>query len=407
MRRGPLAKIKALGGKLRSGAKGENGAELARTREELEKTRGLLARRREEVRELRLLLEKEAGSRRAAAAARAGGSAPPFLVLGPPKSGTSWLQATLNSHPGIFCSGEGKFFGRDLPSDNPYGQWGREFSRAMTGLGDVEAGRPSLYSAIAGSKDLTAWFRRNGGWTENGEIGLHKRALVRLTLDYVFAGARARSGKPIVGDKTPSHVQYLGEIFEFYPDARIIHIIRDGRDQAVSSIFHWWRQARDRGGFFPLSPALQKRRDAYYENPHQFGPGKESIFDEDALRALARNWRDVVSDVHHNGPGLYAGRLFEVRYEDLLARPEELFAGMVAFLGADADPEIIGDIVRRNSFESRTGDRPLGTEDPKSFLRKGISGDWKNHFTERDRRVYGEEAGGLLVELCYEKDDSW
>jgi Sulfotransferase family len=406
VRRTTFTKIKALGDRLRAGAEEEkDGADLAR--EELDQARRQLARRREEVRELKLLLEREAGSRRAAAEALAREGAAPFFVLGPPKSGTSWLQATLNSHPEILCSGEGKFFGRNLKADNPYGQWGREFSAAMTGLGDAEAGRPSLHSAIADSKDLAAWFRRNGGWTENGEIGLHKRALVRLTLDYVFAEARARSGKPFVGDKTPSHVQYLDEIFEFYPDARIIHIVRDGRDQAVSSIFHWWRQAKDRGGFFPLSPALQRRRDAYYEDPGRFGPGKESIFDEDALRALARNWRDVVSDVHQKGPRLYADRYFEVRYEDLLARPVELFAGMVTFLGGDADPETIEKIVGENSFESRTGDRALGTEDPKSFLRKGISGDWKNHFTERDRRAYAEEAGDLLVELGYERDDSW
>jgi hypothetical protein len=39
--------------------------------------------------------------------------------------------------------------------------------------------------------------------------------------------------------------------------------------------------------------------------------------------------------------------------------------------------------------------------------RKGIAGDWKNVFTERDKAVFKEAAGNLLIELGYEKDDNW
>lgn len=48
-----------------------------------------------------------------------------------------------------------------------------------------------------------------------------------------------------------------------------------------------------------------------------------------------------------------------------------------------------------------------GEEDPGNFYRKGIAGDWMNTFTEKDKRVYKETAGDLLVRLGYEFDNDW
>jgi hypothetical protein len=187
----------------------------------------------------------------------------------------------------------------------------------------------------------------------------------------------------------------------------MIHIIRDGRDQAVSLIFHWWRQAKDRGGFFPLSPEGRQRRDAYYENRKSFGPGKQSIFDEASLRALAVNWKESVTKAVETGPLLFSDRYFELRYEELLADPESLFGKLIAFLGANSDEQLVAEIVEKNSFENRSGNRAVGVEDPVSFLRKGIAGDWANYFTERDKRIYKEEAGDALIQLGYERDSNW
>ncbi len=45
--------------------------------------------------------------------------------------------------------------------------------------------------------------------------------------------------------------------------------------------------------------------------------------------------------------------------------------------------------------------------DPTSFYRKGVAGDWKNLFDERDKEIYKEEAGELLIRLGYENNGSW
>ena len=49
----------------------------------------------------------------------------------------------------------------------------------------------------------------------------------------------------------------------------------------------------------------------------------------------------------------------------------------------------------------------LVAEDPSSFFRKGVVGDWRNVFTERDKYVFKEEAGDLLIKLGYEEDSDW
>ena len=80
---------------------------------------------------------------------------------------------------------------------------------------------------------------------------------------------------------------------------------------------------------------------------------------------------------------------------------------MFEFLEADSREEVIERAVGAASFEKLSKGRERGQEDPASFFRKGVSGDWRNLFTERDKQIYKEEAGELLIKLGYEKDNDW
>ena len=75
----------------------------------------------------------------------------------------------------------------------------------------------------------------------------------------------------------------------------------------------------------------------------------------------------------------------------------------------DFDERLTEDMIRRSSFEFVTG-RGAGTENTQKFYRKGVQGDWANHFSDEDRHAFASLAGNLLIQLGYENDpdpSSW
>lgn len=65
------------------------------------------------------------------------------------------------------------------------------------------------------------------------------------------------------------------------------------------------------------------------------------------------------------------------------------------------------DIVYENDFSRLSAGRRPGEEDPRHHYRKGISGDWKNHFTNQHKQFFRHHYNSLLVKLGYEEDDEW
>ena len=90
-----------------------------------------------------------------------------------------------------------------------------------------------------------------------------------------------------------------------------------------------------------------------------------------------------------------------MRYEDLLQEGPEAIGRILRFLGVSSEEKDAERCVRAASFE-RVSSRRQGEEDAGSFFRKGISGDWKNVFTEGDRELYESIAGGQLAAMGYE-----
>jgi Sulfotransferase family len=310
-----------------------------------------------------------------------------FFIAGEMRSGTSWLRRTVSAHPEIVCGHEGSFFGRD---------YDREEIPVYTGPVS------SFTRALAVSDEFRIWHELAWNqWTDGYEEDL--RNLTRLSVDYFLSKEVARTGKRIVGDKSPQHTANLDEIHGIYPDARIIHIVRDGRDVAISAMHHWWRLAKDRaGGLFELTPEELEIRDAYLEDRGGFLASGRSIFTQERLGQLARRWSYRVGKARRDGTALYGERYLEIRYEDLLGDPSSNLRRVFELLRARRGDPIIERCIRASNFE-RVASRQRGEEDSDSFFRKGVSGDWRNFFTQRDRKIYMELAGDRLVEIGYEK----
>jgi hypothetical protein len=64
-------------------------------------------------------------------------------------------------------------------------------------------------------------------------------------------------------------------------------------------------------------------------------------------------------------------------------------------------------LVYKHRFAKRSGGRSRGQEDPRNPFRKGVHGDWVNHFEQQHRVAFGERYGGLVDRLGYESSPEW
>jgi Sulfotransferase family len=316
-------------------------------------------------------------------------STPVFFVTGLGKSGTRWLTRILDSHPEVLCKGEGRFFSAG-------------WMRADLDPTNESALPSSLYYALTHSEHLRLWIERSV-WSRDGDPDEHINALMRLATEYFLTAELSKTGKRLVGDKSPLLDEwFMHEVGAVYPGARVIHIIRDGRDRTVSSMHRGWRRA-SQGYLHRLSPEELARGKALREGRQE----RTGAFTEEWLRQAARHWRLLVGRAVEDGPALLGSDYTEVRYEDLLERPNVEVERLLGFLGVDTEEGLVEHCVTSASFEKLSRGRQRGEEDPSSFYRKGVAGDWRNFFSEEDRRVFKEEAGELLIRLGYEDDLDW
>ena len=320
-------------------------------------------------------------------------STPIFFVVGYQKSGTTWLMKMLDSHPEILCQGEGRPFGRD---------WRQERLKQKL----VSYPPTSLYNAILSAEDLRYWIERSV-WSRRDDTDEHLNNLTGLAIEYFLTQQLLKTGKRLVGDKTVLlRPEIIEEISVICPKAKVIHVMRDGRDVAISQTHHGWNQAEDQGGTSKIKPERLAKREAYRKDPQTLLKTGGGIFSDGELRNSAVRWRTRVSKTVKDGPALLGANYGEVRYEDLLKKPEEEVGRLLEFLGADASEQIVRQCVSAASFEKLAGGRKRGQE-AASFFRKGIAGDWKNIFTEQNKQDFKAAAGDLLIELGYEEDDNW
>jgi hypothetical protein len=103
-----------------------------------------------------------------------------------------------------------------------------------------------------------------------------------------------------------------------------------------------------------------------------------------------------------------------VRYESLISNPVEEFRKIADYLNVQMRDSLLEQIVKRNRFQRLSAGgkfwrapRTQGQEKSDSHFRKGIVGDWQNHFKEEHQERFKEVAGQLLIDLGYESDVNW
>lgn len=292
----------------------------------------------------------------------------------------------LDGHPAVICRGEGKFFGANHKMGS--------------------ATQVSLERVLLDSPELRDWARRCG-WTRRDDPSEWSRALAaQIARSTMTRGAPA--GVTAIGDKTPLNGPgVVASIGELLPEARVIHIIRDGRDVATSSAHHRWNALDAIADPSEAVDEEKRTRDAYRHDPAAFIAAGRSIFGEAGPTDIASKWSTQALAAREEGRRLGDARYTEVRFESLLRSGAEELLRLFAFLGCDADPVEAQRIVESNRFERMAKGRSPGDERSESFFRSGTAGGWRGVFTPGDREAFRGVAGDALIALGYERDGAW
>lgn len=277
-----------------------------------------------------------------------------LVVAGTAKSGTTWVQRLLNAHPEIYCPGEGKF-----------GALLRGFTATV-----------GAYNKILNETNREVYGDRPHylPW-DDATMRAGFQCLLALAWDR--ADHKDLSRVRYIGDKDTVYVDALEAWRDLLlPDARVVHVIRDGRDTAISNLHHKARKT-----------------------------GRPAVLSGDEFTGFLANYAERWARNLRRFRTAFEGRTeryHEVRYEDLLSAPGERVAAMLGFLGVDAAPALVDKMVAENAFRKLSGGREPGQEDPTSFYRKGQAGEWRTLLDPGARAAFDRASGGLLRELGYD-----
>ena len=280
----------------------------------------------------------------------------PYLFLvGCPRSGTTLLRRMVQAHPQIAITPETHWIVRMF--DRRIG---------LTPHGHVT---PALLEQL---RQDDRFVRLDPDFEAlerliSGPAPVHYAQFVSA----VFDGFGRANGKPLVGDKTPGYSLGVPTLAELWPEARIVHIVRDGRDVCLSAI-NWTRKL----------PSLERRFPTWRDEP---------------VITAALWWEWHAHAAHEDGGAIDGGRFHELRYEELVAQPESTCSALCEFLRVPYDDAMV------RFHEGRTKSKP-GLDAKHAWLpvTSGLR-DWRTQLPHDDLACFEAAAGRLLEELGYER----
>lgn len=281
----------------------------------------------------------------------------PFIV-GLARSGTTLLRLMLDRHPELSIPAETHFLGQLVNSIAPTSIGRDEFYELLTKA-------PTWPNMALDAADFLSALARVHPFSVSEGI----RTFYRL---YAL-----KQGKTRWGDKTPPYRSCLVGISRLLSEAHFIHIIRDGRDIAVSSRGLW------------------------------FGPGNN-------IEDQARFWVDQISVTRRQS--IEVPYFLEVKYEDLISAPRRTLERICEFICVTYDPTMLR-YYETAGFRLREHTAPFGPpgrtpppldqflaihENTKRPPDEGRIGRWRREMSLADQRKFEAIASDLLLSEGYE-----
>ncbi len=262
-----------------------------------------------------------------------------IVIGGCGRSGTTLVRVILDSHPNICCGPESGVF---LPEP--------------LDLGRLQAKFRPVVERLRGAYDASQ----------------SRAQFIDLFADMCVATA----GKSRWAEKTPRNVLHLDYLFERFPEARFVHLLRDGRDVVCSLRTHPRHRVKN-GQLVPLNT---------------WKP----------MEVCAQRWRDSLLAAE---PYWSDARFHTVRYEQLVSNPRQAIGELLAFLGEPWDDAVLA----HSEAESTFRDATTFPQNPEALkpIETSALGRWQRDMTDEDRSIFKAIAGGLLVEYGYAQNGNW
>jgi hypothetical protein len=233
-----------------------------------------------------------------------------IFIVGTGRSGTSLMRRILNSSEDVAICGEAYFLG----------YWRmRGFRHRLAKVGDIstDVGAKKVVDYIYDRIDrgFWRWVQQNVDREQFSHRLLESdrtdRALFDLVMDFYA------EGKPIRGEKTPANIYSVPTLLEWFPNAKIIHMLRDSRAVYVSST-----------------------KKAMMDKPQWHSPRIRLLRRSELMLSLYASltvpihWRRIVQ-LHHRYQQAYPRSYYLVKFEDLVTDPRACITKLCNFLKID------------------------------------------------------------------------
>jgi len=220
----------------------------------------------------------------------------PIFVVGYERSGTTLLQAMLGAHPHIAAPPELHYLLRIVELRDYYGD-----------LADDGNLRRALHDTVNPPLEILA----GCGFDEAAPFDAARATdrSYRALLEVVMDDFARRHGKARWSEKTPG--QTARAVLALFPDAQVVHIVRDPRDVVASAMTAPWSSM----------PA----------------------------RLHAENWRAFVADNAKVGAEVGPTSFLQVRFEDLVTAPDVVLRDIATFLDEPFDAAMLDDLEARRT----------------------------------------------------------
>lgn len=297
-----------------------------------------------------------------------------IFVVGVSRSGTTLMRMILGKHSRIAIAEENHYLGHLLP-----GQGARDAFRRLGDLhDDATIGRivEHVYSErfqqgtrLREASPFWRWLARRVPPPDLERRLLAGERSERGVFTVLLRAYADRRHKAIFGEKTPAHVRWADTLLEWYPGARIVHMIRDPRGVYRSE--------------------LRRRSERPVSVPYRWLVAAPPLLRTFILLETAWAWARAVG--HHRALARrHPHSYLAVRFEDLVRSPEAEVERLCAFLGVGFEPAMLeqevvskGGRLGETGFDAAAADR------------------WRGSITPGERRWLGRLLGRRIEEMGY------